>query len=84
MDKMHKLSLLDLYLIFKTTNLRPIYKFLMETDSFDFETRELKISAKEALIKYQQWKKLNRKRADLIMMLEGRKGRPKKVNKSVN
>lgn len=76
---MSKLSLIDLYLLFKTTNLRPVYEFMKETGIFDFDSRELKISAKEALIKYQQWKKVRRKRADLIMMLEGRKGRPKKV-----
>ena len=76
---MSKLSLIDLYLLFKTTNLRPVYEFLMETDSFNFENRELKINAKEALIKYQQWKKIRRKRADLLLMAEGRKGRPRKV-----
>lgn len=76
---MSKLSLIDLYLLFKTTNLRPVYEFLMETDSFNFENRELKINAKEAFIKYQQWKKVRRKRADLLLMAEGRKGRPRKV-----
>jgi len=81
---MSKLSMLNLYLIFKTTNLRPVYDFLKEIDGFDFKSRELKIDHKEAVKQYKDWKKAKRRHTDLVMMLEGRKGRPKKVKQAVN
>lgn len=81
---MTKVSTLELINIFNTTNLRPAYDFMKETGIFDFDSRELKIDPKEVKKQYTAWKKVKMKRRDLIMMLEGRKGRPKKVKEAVN
>jgi hypothetical protein len=81
---MTKVSRLELINIFNTTNLRPAYDFMKETGIFDFDSRELKIDPKEVKKQYTAWKKVKMKRRDLIMMLEGRKGRPKKVKVAVN
>ena len=81
---MTKVSTLELINIFNTTNLRPAYDFMKETGIFDFNNRQLKIDPKEVKKKYKEWKKAKMRKRDLIMMIEGRKGRPKKVKEAVN
>lgn len=80
---MTKLSRIELITTFNTTNLRPVYDFFAETNVFDMQTRILNIEPKEAKKQYKEWKKAKAKKRELIMMLAGKKGRPKKVKETV-